>query len=80
MHKHIYIGDVLPFLPWLRRCNRPYLKADLFAGLTVAMVALPQSNASAVIAGLPVRYELYAPIVPTIKGYQTFFDFNRIDN
>jgi len=80
MHMPIYIGDVLTFFPWIRRYNRPYLKADLFVGSTVTVVALPQSNASAVIAGLPVRYGLYASIVPTIKGYSTFFDFNQIDN
>jgi len=68
MHRHIHIGDVTPFLPWLRRCNRHYLKADLFAGLTVAVVALPQSMAFAAIAGLPVQYGLYASIVPTIIG------------
>jgi len=65
---HIHIEDVLPFTPWLRRYNRHYLKADLFAGLTVAVVALPQSMAYAIIAGLPVQYGLYASIVPTIIG------------
>ena len=68
MHMHIHIEDVLPFTPWLRRYNRHYLKADLFAGLTVAVVALPQSRAYAIIAGLPVQYGLYASIVPTIIG------------
>jgi len=68
MHMHVHIEDVLPFIPWLRRYNRHYLKADLFAGLTVAVVALPQSMAYAIIAGLPVQYGLYASIVPTIIG------------
>jgi SulP family sulfate permease len=65
---HVHIEDVLPFTSWLRRYNRHYLKADLFAGLTVAVVALPQSMAYAIIAGLPVEYGLYASIVPTIIG------------
>ena len=65
---HVHIEDVLPFIPWLRRYNRNYFKADLFAGLTVAVVALPQSMAYAIIAGLPVQYGLYASIVPTIIG------------
>ena len=56
MHMHVHTEDVLPFIPWLRRYNRHYLKADLFAGLTVAVVALPQSMAYAIIAGLPVEY------------------------
>jgi SulP family sulfate permease len=68
MHMHVHIEDVLPFIPWLRRYNHYYLKADLFAGLTVAVVALPQSMAYAIIAGLPVEYGLYASIVPTIIG------------
>jgi sulfate permease, SulP family len=41
-------------------------KSDLLAGLTVAVVAVPQSMAYALIAGLPVQYGLYASIVPTI--------------
>lgn len=36
------------------------------AGLTVAVVAVPQSMAYALIAGLPVQYGLYASIVPTV--------------
>lgn len=68
MHMHVHMEDIAPFIPWLRRYNRHYLKADLFAGLTVAVVALPQSMAYAIIAGLPVQYGLYASIVPTIVG------------
>ncbi len=34
----------------------------------MAVVALPQSMAYAIIAGLPVEYGLYASIVPTIIG------------
>jgi MFS superfamily sulfate permease-like transporter len=31
----------MPFIAWLRRYDRHYQKADLFAGLTAAVVALP---------------------------------------
>jgi SulP family sulfate permease len=65
---HVHIDDIVPFVPWLRRYNRGHFKADLFAGLTVAVVALPQSMAYALIAGLPVQYGLYASIIPTIIG------------
>jgi sulfate permease, SulP family len=65
---HIHIDDIVPFVPWLRRYKRHHFKADLFAGLTVAVVALPQSMAYAIIAGLPVQYGLYASIIPTIIG------------
>lgn len=68
MHMHFQTENFLPFVPWLRRYNRHHLKIDLFAGLTVAVVALPQSMAYALIAGLPVQFGLYASIVPTIIG------------
>ncbi len=65
---HLQLDDILPFVPWVRRYKLHHLRADLFAGLTVAVVALPQSMAYALIAGLPVEYGLYASIVPTIIG------------
>ncbi len=65
---HVQIDDILPFVPWLRRYSGRHFKADLFAGLTVGVVALPQSMAYALIAGLPVQYGLYASIIPTIIG------------
>lgn len=61
------IGSILvPFAPWLRRYSGRHLRADLIAGLTVAVVAVPQSMAYALIAGVPVQYGLYASIIPTI--------------
>ncbi len=42
------------------------LLADLLAGLTGALVVLPQGIAFATIAGMPPQYGLYASIVPTI--------------
>jgi sulfate permease, SulP family len=41
-------------------------KLDLQAALTVAAIALPQSMAYAVIAGIHPKYGLYAAIVPVI--------------
>jgi sulfate permease, SulP family len=63
---HVQVDDFFPFLSWIRQYGRPYLKADLLAGLTVAVVAVPQSMAYALIAGLPVHHGLYASIVPTV--------------
>ncbi|MFA5242084.1 MAG: solute carrier family 23 protein [Sulfuricella sp.] len=55
----------LPFLKWLPL--RPaYLKADLIAGITVALVLIPQSMAYAQLAGLPAYYGLYAAFLPGI--------------
>ncbi len=65
---HVQIVDFAPFLSWIRRYRWDYFKADVSAGLTVAVVAVPQSMAYALIAGLPVQYGLYASIVPTIVG------------
>jgi SulP family sulfate permease len=63
---HSIGSALLPFGPWLRRYGGRYLRADLVAGLTVAVVAVPQSMAYALIAGVPVQYGLFASIVPTI--------------
>jgi SulP family sulfate permease len=52
----------------MRRYGRAQARADLAAGLTVAVVAVPQSMAYALIAGLPVQYGLYASIVPTVAA------------
>lgn len=46
--------------------NLSLSKADLQAALTVAAIALPQSMAYAVIAGIHPKYGLYAAIVPVI--------------
>ncbi|MBI3392948.1 MAG: SulP family inorganic anion transporter, partial [Nitrospirae bacterium] len=62
------LDRVLPFLPYLRSYTVGGLKLDLVAGLTVAIVALPQSMAYALIAGIDPRYGLYASIVPAILG------------
>jgi SulP family sulfate permease len=42
------------------------LRPDLIAGLTVAVVMLPQAMGYALIAGLPVRMGLYAAIVASV--------------
>ncbi|UCF94064.1 MAG: SulP family inorganic anion transporter [Desulfobacterales bacterium] len=65
---HVHWENAVPFIAWMRPYGRRYLKADVFAGLTVAVVALPQSMAYALIAGLPVQYGLYASIVPAVAG------------
>lgn len=57
----------LPFLHWAPELrNRDTLRADLVAGLTGAIVVLPQGVAFAAIAGMPPAYGLYAAMVPAI--------------
>jgi sulfate permease, SulP family len=60
--------NFMPSISWLRGYKLRFLKPDLMAGLTVAVMTIPQSMAYALIAGLPVQYGLYASIVPTIVG------------
>jgi SulP family sulfate permease len=59
---------LLPFLSWLPRIDRGSMRIDVLAGLTVALVAIPQSLAYAQLAGLPPFYGLYAALVPTVVG------------
>ncbi|HLC15591.1 MAG TPA: SulP family inorganic anion transporter, partial [Thermodesulfovibrionia bacterium] len=55
---------IFPFLEWLKGYNTAYLRSDLVAGLTVALILIPQSMAYAQIAGLPAYYGLYAAFLP----------------
>ena len=58
--------DILPFLNWLPKQTRASVGRDALVGLSGAVLALPQSIAYALIAGLPPEYGLYAAIVPVI--------------
>ncbi|VVO14142.1 SulP family inorganic anion transporter [Pseudomonas fluorescens] len=57
---------LFPFLSWLPRQTRASVGRDLIVGLSGAILALPQSIAYALIAGLPPEYGLYAAIVPVL--------------
>lgn len=59
---------LFPFLHWWPQVNRQTLREDLFAGLTVALVAIPQSLAYAQLCGVPAYYGLYATLIPVIVG------------
>lgn len=60
------LADTLfPFLRWFPM-SRDSLRGDVVAGITVALVLVPQSMAYAQLAGLPVVYGLYASFVPVI--------------
>lgn len=57
----------LPFLAWLPLLrDRSTLRADLMAGLTGAVVVLPQGVAFATLAGMPPQYGLYSAMVPCV--------------
>lgn len=56
--------SLLPFLNWLENYQVKNLKADGLAGLTVAILLIPQGMAYALLAGMPPIYGLYAGLVP----------------
>ncbi|GGO86961.1 sulfate transporter [Marinobacterium nitratireducens] len=56
----------LPFMSWGRRLDRQTLTHDLIAGLTGAVIVLPQGVAYAFIAGLPPEYGLYTAIITPV--------------
>lgn len=58
------VVSFLPFLRWWPMVNRKTTRADLMAGLTGAILGLPQGVAFAILAGLPPEYGLYAAMVP----------------
>ena len=56
----------IPILNWLPDYKFEYLKDDFIAGVTVAVLLIPQGMAYALIAGLPPIYGLYAALTPQI--------------
>ena len=60
------LKQFFPILDWLPSYKRTYLKDDLIAGVTVAILLIPQGMAYALIAGLPPIYGLYAALTPQI--------------
>ena len=57
---------IFPILNWILKYKPEYFKDDLLAGITVAILLLPQGMAYALIAGLPPVYGLYAALTPQI--------------
>jgi SulP family sulfate permease len=56
-----------PFLRWRPEWRQPgTLRADALAGLTGAVVVVPQGVAFATLAGMPPQYGLYAAMLPCI--------------
>jgi SulP family sulfate permease len=60
---------LFPFLSWIKDYKPSLFRSDLIAGLTVALVLIPQSMAYAILAGLPPVIGLYAAaITPAIAA------------
>ena len=60
------LQSIFPFLAWIKYTSRDSIKADFLAGLTGAVIVLPQGVAFATIAGLPPEYGLYTAMVTPI--------------
>ena len=58
----------VPFADWIGDLKNPQiLKADILAGITVALVLIPQLMAYAQLAGLPPQMGLYAAFLVPIS-------------
>ncbi len=60
------LETIFPFLAWFKLVTKESIKDDFFAGLTGAVIVLPQGIAFATIAGLPPEYGLYTAMVTPI--------------
>ena len=59
-----WLQQRLPLWRTLRNYDRGDLRGDLTAGLTTAVMLIPQGMAYAMLAGLPPIYGLYSSLVP----------------
>ena len=66
------LANLFPFMNWIKDYDTETLRSDTVAGLTVALVLIPQSMAYAQLAGLPAYYGLYAsfltPLIAALFG------------
>lgn len=60
------IKKLIPILEWLPNYKISSLRGDCIAGITVAIILIPQGIAYALIAGLPPIYGLYCALVPQL--------------
>ncbi|HEY6095254.1 MAG TPA: SulP family inorganic anion transporter [Gallionellaceae bacterium] len=65
---NLWLYKLLPFLRWWPMVNKDTHRVDLMAGLTGALIVLPQGVAFATIAGMPPEYGLYAAMIPAVIG------------
>lgn len=58
------LSQWMPIFQWLPNYQPQYMRGDVIAGLTVAMMLIPQAMSYAMLAGLPPIVGLYASILP----------------
>lgn len=64
--RNYWLNRLFPFMQWWPMVDRNSTRADLIAGITGALIVLPQGVAFATIAGMPPEYGLYAAMLPAI--------------
>ena len=57
---------MLPIVEWVRNYQRADLGPDVIAGLTTAVMLVPQAMGYALLAGLPPIHGLYASVAPIL--------------
>lgn len=65
---HRLLFRFFPFLNWVKGYQISTFRSDAIAGVTVAVVLIPQAMAYAMLAGLPPVYGLYAAAVTPFVG------------
>lgn len=60
------MNKIFPILDWLPNYKASFLRGDIFAGLTIGVILIPQGIAYAIIAGLPPIYGLYTSLIPQL--------------
>ena len=63
------LSRLLPFLAWPRQWKRYGIRGDLIAGISVALVMVPQAMAYAQLANLPPYIGLYAALLPAVAHW-----------
>ena len=65
MPANAHLARRLPFLKWPRPTG-PLLHSEVFAGLSVGLMVIPQGVAYAVLAGMPLITGIYASLLPAL--------------
>lgn len=62
----LYVLEKAPIVGWLPRYDYRWILNDFIAGLTLAIMLVPQSLAYAKIATIPVQYGLMSSWLPAV--------------
>ena len=65
MPAHSHLARRLPFLKWPRPTGQ-LLHSEVFAGLSVGLMVIPQGVAYATLAGMPLITGIYASLLPAL--------------